>query len=71
MTTPDWFQFVREGGAYCAPLLLAAILWLLVDRARLLLELKERDTKLSALSEQAIVVMTELKTFLFTERKSS
>lgn len=67
----DWFSFVKEGGAYCSPLLLAAISWLLRDRTRLLADLKSRDDKLEALSERVIAISTELRNFLFNERKSS
>ena len=66
----DWIAYVKEGGAYCAPLLLAAIYWLNTERARLLQEVKVRDEKLEELSDRALTVMAELKTFLFTERKT-
>jgi hypothetical protein len=65
----DWFGLVKEGGAYCAPLLLAAVLWLNADRARLLQELKERDARLETLAERVIAITTELRNFLFNERK--
>lgn len=68
---PDWFDLVQKGGTYTAPLLLAAILWLNADRGRLLAELKSRDEKLESLAERWLVVVTELRTFLFNERKSS
>jgi len=67
----DWFAYVKEGGAYCSPLLLGAIIWLNAERLRLLKELTSRDERLEALAERVITVATELKTFLFTERKAS
>lgn len=68
-TSLDWFALVKEGGAYCAPLLLAAVLWLNADRVRLIKDLKLRDDKLESLAERSFVVMTELKTFLFSKGK--
>jgi hypothetical protein len=65
----DWVTYVKEGGAWCAPLLLTAIYWLNTERLRLLEEAKVRDQKLEELSDKAITVMAELKMFLFTERK--
>jgi hypothetical protein len=66
----DWFALVKDGGAYCAPLLLAAVIWLAKDRARLVDELKSRDERLEALAERVITIATELRNFLFNERKA-
>ncbi len=68
-TAFDWFAYVKEGGAYCSPLLLAAIYWLNTERSRLLVELKERDGKLESLAERVLTISAELKVFLFNERK--
>lgn len=72
MTTADWYQFVKEGGMYCAVLELGALVWLTTDRKRLLeslgakdVQLKEKDDKLASLSERTLVFMAEIKTFLF------
>lgn len=65
MSPPDWFSFVKEGGAYCAPLLLVALLWLNADRNRLLSALKEKDAQVEELAERVLTVVAELKTFLF------
>lgn len=65
----DWIAYVKEGGAWCAPLLLMAIYWLNTERIRLLEEVKVRDEKLETLSDKALTVMAELKTFLLTERR--
>ncbi len=65
----DWLSYVKEGGAYCAPLLLAALYWMDKERRRLLKENKDQDTKVHALAERVITVTTEMKTFLFHERK--
>ncbi len=67
----DWFSYVKEGGAYCAPLLLMAIYWQNTERLRLLKELKEQDTKVHALAERVVTITTELKVFLSYERKGS
>lgn len=67
-----WFQKVQEGGAIAAVLLLGALIWLNVDRKRLLsaLEAKDaiiadKDAKLENLSERTLVLLAEVKTFLF------
>lgn len=65
MNPPDWFSFVKDGGAYCAPLLLAALFWLNADRNRLLSALKEKDAQVEELAERVLTVVAELKTFLF------
>ena len=70
MTIEQWFALAKEGGAYVSPLLLGAILWLNADRKRLIEENKLKDDRLVALSERFITVATELKTFLFSERKA-
>ncbi len=65
----DWFSYVKEGGAYCAVLLLAALYWMNNERLRLLKELKEQDTKVHALAERVVTITTELKVFLSYGRK--
>ncbi len=67
----DWLSYVKEGGIYCAPLLLMAVLWMNTERLRLLKELKEQDNKVHALAERVITITTEMKTFLFHERRGS
>jgi hypothetical protein len=62
--------FVREGGSYCAVLELLAIGFLLRDRGRLLATLKEKDAEIREISKTCFTVMSELKTFLFSERKA-
>jgi hypothetical protein len=73
----DWFDWVQKGGFYCSPLLLAAIFWLNGERIRLLKKLDDKDEdlkaaglKVEALAERSIAVFTEVKHFLFTERKA-
>lgn len=68
---------VEKGGAYCSPLLLLALAWMERDRRRLLeslkhkdSELKIKDTHIMDLAERIITVATELKTYLFNERKA-
>jgi len=70
-TQIDWFAYVKEGGAWTAPLLLAAIGWLLKELKELKVENKSKDAKLEVLAERVIVLSTELRNFLFNERKSS
>lgn len=77
MTTADFFQYVKDGGAYCAPLLLAALLWLNSERIRLLGELKTatdkieaKSDKLESLAERTVVILTEFKG-LMTGRKEA
>lgn len=67
-----WFQKVQEGGAIAAALLLGALIWMARDRNRLLdaLESKDKliaskDADLKSLSEQTLVLLAEVKTFLF------
>lgn len=68
MTTAELFLYVKDGGAYCAPLLLLALLWMNAQRAGLQAELKSKCDKLESLSERTIVVMTKLEGLL-TGRK--
>lgn len=49
----DWFSLVKEGGAYCAPLLLGAIMWLVKEN-------KAKDAKIESLSERLITVAMKL-----------
>ena len=67
----DWLSYVKEGGAYCAPLLLGAIYWMNTERTRLLKELKERDSKIESLAERVVTLVAEMRQFLFHERKRS
>lgn len=69
----DWISFAKEAGAYISPLLMGAVIWLNIDRNRLLESLgkkdiiiSEKDEKLQSLSERTLVTMTEIKTFLFS-----
>lgn len=66
MTLQDWFQFVKDGGAVAAVMLLGAVFWLDRERRRLVDELNSKDEKLVNLSERWLVVLTEIKTFLFS-----
>lgn len=67
---PDWLvNYVREGGGYCAVLELLAIGWLLKEHTRLTRENKSLDDRVFKLAEIVITISTELKTFLFNERK--
>jgi hypothetical protein len=69
LTSEQLFEFVKQGGAYCAPLLLLALFWLARDRSRILVDNKEKDQQLAALAAQIIEVTTEVKVFLFNERR--
>jgi hypothetical protein len=70
VTVDALFDFVRQGGAYVAPLLLLALIWMTRQYARALEENKEKDERLAELSMRLIEVATELKVFLFNERKT-
>lgn len=61
MPVDYWFDLARTGGAYIAPFLLAALLWMTKDRNRLLTRLEEKSTKVEDMAERMIVVMTEVK----------
>jgi hypothetical protein len=65
-----WFQLAKEGGGYLSPFLLAAIIWLNMDRKRLIEDNNKRSERLEALADRIITVSTELKTYLFSERKA-
>jgi len=67
----DWFTTIKEGGAYVALLLFGALIWMNLERNRLLKKLDDRDIKLEALAERLLTISTELKTFLFNERRAS
>ncbi len=67
-----WFQKVQEGGAIAAVLLLGALVWMNVDRKRLLAALDrkdetiaKKDEDLKNLSSEVLVLLAEVKTFLF------
>lgn len=72
MTTEQIWESVRNGGPPVILLLLLAIGWLLLDRNRLLKSISAKDViimqksdKLESLSERLLVVLTEVRTFLF------
>lgn len=74
----DWITYAKEAGAYISPLLMGALIWLELDRRRLLESLgkkdallAEKDDKLVSLSERTLVTMAEIKTFLFNTGRSS
>lgn len=72
MTLEQLFNFVQQGGAYCAPLLLLGLAWLAKDRQRLIDLNNAKDDELRKLAVQVITVTTELNIFLkylFNERK--
>lgn len=64
------FDFVHQGGAYCAPLLLLGLGWLSREYRRVLDENKELDKYLRELSEKSIEINAEIKAFLANERKA-
>ena len=66
----DWITWAKEAGAYISPLLMGAVIWLNTDRNRLISENKQKDERLHGLSERLLVVATELKMYLFNERKA-
>lgn len=66
----DWITWSKEAGVYISPLLMGAVLWQEVERRRLLGENKAKDVQIMSLAERVLVVSTELKTYLFNERKT-
>lgn len=60
----DFFTYVKDGGAYCSPLLLAALLWMVRERKDLLSKLEAKSAKLENLTERVIILMTEIKVWL-------
>ena len=66
----DWITWAKEAGVYISPLFMGAVFWLNAERARLLGENKLKDERLLDLSERLIIVSTELKMYLFNERKA-
>jgi hypothetical protein len=65
----DWITWSKEAGVYISPLLMGAVLWQEVERRRLLGENKAMAAQVMALAERVISVSTELKMYLFNERK--
>lgn len=61
MTAAEIFEFVKNGGGYCSPLLLIALIWMERDRSDLLRKLEDKSAKVDSLSERTITVLTELK----------
>lgn len=66
----DWITWAKEAGVYISPLLMGGLLWLETERRRLLAENKSKDDRIFDLSERVITIATELKTYLFNERKA-
>lgn len=64
------FDFVHQGGAYCAPLLLLGLGWLSREYRRVLDESKEKDKYLREIAEQSIALNAEVKAFLTNERRA-
>ena len=50
---------------------LGALIWLNADRNRLLASLDLKSKEVKDLAERVITIATELKVFLFNERKAS
>lgn len=57
----DFFTYVKDGGAYCSPLLLAALMWMLKERNNLLEKLEKKSDRLEVIVNQTIVLMAELR----------
>lgn len=62
--------YIDKAGSAAAVLELVAIVWLAKDRARILDRLEEKSAKVEALAERVIVIATELRMFLFNERRT-
>ena len=70
MSIEQLVTFVQQGGGIAAVLLLLALIWMSKDRQRLIEENKQKDEELKQLAIQVITISTELKLFLFNERKT-
>lgn len=70
MSLEWWLAFVERAGAIAAVLEFGALVWLAKDRARLVERLEEKSAKVEALAERVIVIATELRMFLFNERRT-
>lgn len=66
----DWITWAEKAGIYISPLLMGAVLWLNADRNRLITDLKVKEAQVSDLAERVVAIATELKTYLFNERKA-
>ena len=66
----DWITWAKEAGVYISPLLMGAVLWQEMERRRLIADNKELNLHLRDLAKQVVTVSTELKIFLFNERKA-
>lgn len=65
-----WLAFMERAGAVAAVLEFGALLWLNADRNRLVADLKLKSAEVTDLAKQVITVATELRVFLFNERKN-
>lgn len=70
MTIAEWLQLAKEGGGILSPFLIAALIWLNMDRNRLIADCRSDRAKIDDLSERLLTITAELKTFLFSERKA-
>lgn len=66
----DWIAWAKEAGAYVAPLLMGAVIWQEKERLRLVKSNEAKSTEVKELAEVVITIATELKVFLFNERKA-
>lgn len=71
----QWYQWAKDGGTILSPFLLGALVWMDAERRRLIASNKdkddrlfEKDDKLVSLSERTLVILAEIKTFLFRGR---
>jgi len=65
MNVEWWLSIVKDGGGIAAVLELGALIWLNIDRNRLIEELRAKDEQLEKLAERTISIMMEIRTFLF------
>ena len=70
VTVAQWFDLAKQGGAVLVPFLLGALFWMAADRNRVIADNKLKDERLLELSKQWTVVWTEMRAYLFHERKS-
>lgn len=67
----DWITWAKEAGVYISPLLMGAVCWQERERLRLIASNEAKSAEVKDLAKQVITIATELRVFLFNERKAS
>lgn len=62
--------YIDKAGTVAAVLELGALIWIVKDRGRILEQLTAKESEVRDLAVQVITIATELRMFLFNERKA-